>query len=155
MAGSIHCSDKGRDVKSQREGETKREGWGEMDRGEDRDLLSSGIFDGSPDHLYNKRLIANDSNRKRDRERGRERGERYYFHSDAFSHTGVMFHRPRQQDSSVIWIPRQTTSQTKSQYETLRVTWSLSQSPSQSLTLVTATFKLNIQWLTKIDMQHA
>ncbi len=44
-----------------------------MDRGEDRDLLSSGFFDGSHDHLYNKRLIANDSNRKRERERGRER----------------------------------------------------------------------------------
>lgn len=54
-----------------------------------------------------KRLMVNDSNRKskRERETGRERrerGERYYFHSDAFSHTGVMFCRPRQQDSSVI-----------------------------------------------------
>lgn len=69
-----------------------------MDRGEDRDLLSSGFFDGSHDCLYNKRLIANDSNKKREG----ERGERYYFHSDAFSHTGVMFGRPRQQDLSVI-----------------------------------------------------
>lgn len=41
-----------------------------MDRGEDRDLLSSGFFDGSHDHLYNKRLMANDSNT--DRERGTE-----------------------------------------------------------------------------------
>lgn len=74
MAGSVHCSHEGRDVKSQREGETKRKGWGEMDRGGDRDLLSSGFFDGSHDHLYNKRLIANDSNKKREWERGREGG---------------------------------------------------------------------------------
>lgn len=46
-----------------------------MDRGEDRDLLSSGFFDGSHDRLYNKRLIANDSNKKREGERGREGGE--------------------------------------------------------------------------------
>lgn len=65
MADSVHCSHEGRDVKSQREGETKREGWGEMDRGEDRDFLSSGFFDGSHGCLYNKRLIANDSNRKK------------------------------------------------------------------------------------------
>lgn len=36
-----------------------------MDRGEDRDFLSSGFFDGSHGCLYNKRLIANDSNRKK------------------------------------------------------------------------------------------
>lgn len=100
-----------------------------MDRGEDRDLLSSGIFDGSHDRLYNKRLMANDSSRKRQRERegvgdgetggaGWVGGERYYFHSDAFSHTGVMFCRPRQQAQSVMAIPRRTTSQTKSQHET-------------------------------------
>lgn len=59
-----------------------------MDRGEDRDFLSSGFFDGSHDRLYNKRLIAIDSNRKRER-------ERCYFHSNAFSHTGVMFARTR------------------------------------------------------------
>lgn len=45
-----------------------------MNRGEDRDLLSSGFFDGSHDRLYNKRLIANDSNKKREGERGREGG---------------------------------------------------------------------------------
>lgn len=59
-----------------------------MDRGEHRDLLSSGVFDGSRDRLYNKRLMAGDSSRKRER-------ERYCFHSDAFSHTGVMFGSPR------------------------------------------------------------
>lgn len=65
MADSVHCSHGGRDMKSQREGETKRVGWGETDRGEDRDVLSSGFFDGSHGCLYNKRLIANDSNRKK------------------------------------------------------------------------------------------
>lgn len=73
-----------------------------MDRGGDRDLLSSGFFDGGHDHLYNKRMTANDSSRKTamERETVSEQG-RYYFHSNAFSHAGVMFHRPRQ-DSSVI-----------------------------------------------------
>lgn len=42
-----------------------------MDRGEDRGLLSSGFFDGSHDHLYYKRMIANDSSRKRATERER------------------------------------------------------------------------------------
>lgn len=48
-----------------------------MDRGENRDLLSSGFFDGSHDHLYYKRMIANDSSRKRatKRERVSEGGE--------------------------------------------------------------------------------
>lgn len=62
-------------MKSERGGETKREGSGEMDRGEDRDLLSSGFFDGNNDHLHNKRLIANDSSRKREREWAREEGD--------------------------------------------------------------------------------
>lgn len=67
--GSVHCSDEGSNVKkSERVGETQREGSGEMDRGEDRELLSSGFFDGNNDRLHNKRLIANDSSRKRKRE---------------------------------------------------------------------------------------
>lgn len=66
---------RGRDVKSQGEEETKGEWRGEMDRGEDRDLLSSAVFDGSHDRLHNKRLMANDSKRKRDGKRwGRGRG---------------------------------------------------------------------------------
>lgn len=73
--GSVHCSDEGRHVKSERVGETKREGSGEMDTGEDRDLLSSGFFDGNNDRLHNKRLIANDSSRKREGEWVREEGD--------------------------------------------------------------------------------
>lgn len=77
--------------------ETKAEWCGEMDRGEERDLLSSGVFDGSHHRLYNKRVMANDSKRKRDgkkwgtTERVGEGGA--HFHSDAFSRTGVMFGR--------------------------------------------------------------
>lgn len=75
--------------------ETKAEWWGEMDRGEDRDLLSSGVFDGSHDRLYNKSLMGNDSKRKRDgKKRGRTEGGAH-FHSDAFGRTGVMFGRDR------------------------------------------------------------
>lgn len=62
-------------MKSERAGETKREGSGEMDRGEDRDLLSSGFFDGNNDRLHNKRLIANDSSRKRGGEWVRAEGD--------------------------------------------------------------------------------
>lgn len=36
-----------------------------MDRGEDRDLLSSGFFDGSHDRLYNKRKIGTDGEKKK------------------------------------------------------------------------------------------
>lgn len=88
----------------------KKGGWGKMDRGEDRDLLSSGFFDGTHDRPYNKRIMANDSRRKRSRESERGRSD---FHWGAFSHTGVMFARPRKQGLSVIWIPRQTTTPTK------------------------------------------
>lgn len=102
---------RGRDVKSQGEEETKGEWRGEMDRGEDRDLLSSAVFDGSHDRLHNKRLMANDSKRKRDGKRwrrGREGGG-VHFHSGAFSRTGVMFGRDHKTTRlSVIWSPRHT-----------------------------------------------
>lgn len=62
-------------MKSERVGETKREGSGEMDRGEDRDLLSSGFFDSNSDCLHNKRLIANDSGRQRGGELVKEEGD--------------------------------------------------------------------------------
>lgn len=52
-----------------------REGSGKMDRGEDRDLLSSGFFDGNNDRLHNKRLMANDSSRKGEGEWMREEGD--------------------------------------------------------------------------------
>lgn len=61
-----------------------------MGRGEDRDLLSSGFFDGNNDRPHNKRLTANDSSRKRE-------GGGYQSHSGVLSHTGVMFRRPRNQ----------------------------------------------------------
>lgn len=56
-------------MKSERVGERKREGSGKMDRGEDRDFLSSGFFDGNNDRLHNKRLMANNGS-KRERESG-------------------------------------------------------------------------------------
>lgn len=45
-----------------------------MDRGEDRDLLSSGFFDSSHDHLYNKRMMGNKSKNNRGRESEGVRG---------------------------------------------------------------------------------
>lgn len=61
-------------MKSERVGERKREGSGKMDRGEDRDLLSSGFFDGNNDRLHNKRLMANNGS-KREEEWVREEGD--------------------------------------------------------------------------------
>lgn len=75
-----------------------------MDRGEDRDLLSSAFFDGSNDRLYNKRTDIQQEN-NRGRESDQEVGGSD-FHWDAFRYTGVKFARPRQQDMSDIWILR-------------------------------------------------
>lgn len=56
-------------MKLERVRERKREGSGKMGKGEDRDLLSSGFFDGNNDRLHNKRLMANNGS-KRERESG-------------------------------------------------------------------------------------
>lgn len=48
-----------------------------MDRGEDRDLLSSGFFDGSHDRLYNKKTDGQRQQQKEQEKEGdRERKER-------------------------------------------------------------------------------
>lgn len=99
-----------------------------MDRGEDRDLLSSGFFDGSHDRLYNKRLMANDSYRKRERECEGE----IFLHSDAFRCIKVSCSANQDNKTSLSSESLQTTSQTKSQHEFKRRDLSLSESPSQS-----------------------
>lgn len=46
-----------------------------MDRGEDRDLLSSGFFYGNNNRLHNKRLMSDDGGRKGEGEWVREEGD--------------------------------------------------------------------------------
>lgn len=114
---------RGRDVKSQGEEETKGEWRGEMDRGEDRDLLSSAVFDGSHDRLHNKRLMANDSKRKRDGKRWRRgRGGGGFTSIQALSAVQVSCSggTTRQQDCLSSGAPDTQFHQQESQCETWR-----------------------------------
>lgn len=89
-----------------------------MDRGEDRDLLSSAVFDGSHDRLHNKRLMANDSKRKRDGKRwGRGRG---FTSIQALSAVQVSCSggTTRQQDCLSSGAPDTQFHQQESQHET-------------------------------------
>lgn len=80
-----------------------------MDRGDDRDLLSSGVFDGCCDHFCNKSLTATAT----EREANRGRGAIFFCYSDAFSLTGVMFGRDEDNSSVTGNLLRNRTSRTK------------------------------------------
>lgn len=91
-----------------------------MDRGEDRDLLSSGVFDGSHHRLYNKRLMANDSKRKRDgKKRGRVGVGGFWGVGGAFSCTGVMFGRDR--DNKIVCHPEPRTHNSMNENHSARL----------------------------------
>lgn len=96
--------------------ETKAEWWGEMDRGEERDLLSSVVFDGSHDRLCNKRLMANDSKRKRGGKKWGGGWRRRWGLTSIQTLSAVQVSCSGGTETtrlSVIWSPRHTIPQTR------------------------------------------